>query len=320
MNCPICKSPTIETEQDETVDIHHVTCMRCGDYFIDGHFEKILRDNSFSMEEIIQISGWIRAQRSPQITKSVLKNISKTSIPSIAERGINLLRYLAKKFPKPGEYIILPLEQVGKIVINRHRINEEGLSQAASEILPLLGVSYSENYNDLRYLLKEYLEKQGYLDSIKDSLFITPNGWTFIEDYLAQKGTSKIAFIAMWYDEKHMKKLFPYISEAVEQTGYTPKVVISHEHNNDINDEIIALIKKSRFLIADFTGQRGGVYFESGLAKGLGKEVIWLCHENEKTNLHFDTSHYNFIFWNDNKKGLAELSKKLKSRIEATID
>src|SRR5712672_2679134 len=34
-------------------------------------------------------------------------------------------------------------------------------------------------------------------------------------------------------------------------------------------DEIISQIRRSKFLIADFTGRRGGVYFEAGLAMGL---------------------------------------------------
>ena len=89
---------------------------------------------------------------------------------------------------------------------------------------------------------------------------------------------------------------------------------------SDINDEIVALIKKCKFLVADFTGQRGGVYFESGFAKGLGKDVIWLCNEKEKGKLHFDTSHYNFIFGIDSNHGLEELYKRLRTRIEATIE
>jgi len=32
-----------------------------------------------------------------------------------------------------------------------------------------------------------------------------------------------------------------------------------------------------RFIVADFTGQRGGVYFEAGYALGLRKPVIWTC-------------------------------------------
>ncbi len=36
-----------------------------------------------------------------------------------------------------------------------------------------------------------------------------------------------------------------------------------------------------RFMIADFTGHRGGVYFEAGFAHGLGIPVIWTCREDQ---------------------------------------
>ena len=39
-------------------------------------------------------------------------------------------------------------------------------------------------------------------------------------------------------------------------------------------------IRKSKFLIADFTGQRGGVYYEAGFAYGLGLPVIWTCRKD----------------------------------------
>jgi hypothetical protein len=46
-----------------------------------------------------------------------------------------------------------------------------------------------------------------------------------------------------------------------------------HHHLNKVDDEIIAEIRRSRFLVADFTCEpgkvRGGVYFEAGFAMGL---------------------------------------------------
>jgi hypothetical protein len=50
--------------------------------------------------------------------------------------------------------------------------------------------------------------------------------------------------------------------------------------------------------MADFTGQRGGIYFEAGFAQGLGKQVIWLCREDEVWKVHFETSQCNHIICN----------------------
>lgn len=87
------------------------------------------------------------------------------------------------------------------------------------------------------------------------------------------------------------------------------------EHNNNICDEIIAEIRRSKFLIADFTGQRGGVYFEAGFAYGLGLPVIWTCKKDDVSNLHFDINHYNFILWEKSE----DLCTNLCNRILATI-
>jgi hypothetical protein len=43
-------------------------------------------------------------------------------------------------------------------------------------------------------------------------------------------------------------------------------------------------------LVADFTGQRGGVYWEAGFAQGLGIPVIRTCKSDELWKLHFDTA------------------------------
>ena len=60
-----------------------------------------------------------------------------------------------------------------------------------------------------------------------------------------------------------------------------------------------ARIKRSRFLVADVTGGRQGVYFEGGFAKGLGLPVIWTCSHGTDAELkkwmHFDTRQYNHI-------------------------
>jgi nucleoside 2-deoxyribosyltransferase len=67
--------------------------------------------------------------------------------------------------------------------------------------------------------------------------------------------------------------------------------------------------------VADFTGHRGGVYYEAGFALGLGRPVIWTCHKDHLTQAHFDTRQYNHIEWSDSR----ELRERLRNRILATI-
>jgi hypothetical protein len=60
---------------------------------------------------------------------------------------------------------------------------------------------------------------------------------------------------------------------------------------------------------------RGGVYFEAGLAQGLGLPVIWTVHKDNVDNLHFDTRQYNHIVYIDPQ----DLRVQLYNRIAATI-
>jgi nucleoside 2-deoxyribosyltransferase len=88
-----------------------------------------------------------------------------------------------------------------------------------------------------------------------------------------------------------------------------------HEHVNRIDDEIIAQIRKSRFMVADFTSQNPGAYFEAGLMQGLGRPVFWMCNDAEREKLHFDTRQYNHILYTD----LGDARVRLHNRIIAVV-
>jgi hypothetical protein len=122
-------------------------------------------------------------------------------------------------------------------------------------------------------------------------------------------------FVAMWFDEKTHGAYMDGIAPAIRDVGMTPLRIDTKETNNKICDEIVAEIRRSRFLVADFTGQRGGVYFEAGFAMGLGIPVIWTCHRDSVEGLHFDTRQYAHIVWSTTE----ELRKKLTNRVVATI-
>ena len=111
------------------------------------------------------------------------------------------------------------------------------------------------------------------------------------------------------------------IKPAIEAAGYTSMRIDKKEHSNKIDDEIIAEIRRSRFLVADFThgdnGARGGVYYEAGFAHGLNLPVIFSCREDMFDKLHFDTRQYNHIAWKN--ENLDEFRKNLTNRIEALI-
>ena len=109
----------------------------------------------------------------------------------------------------------------------------------------------------------------------------------------------------------------------MESAGYRPYRVdknVNDTYDSGTLDAIImAEIRKSRFVIADFThgdgGIRGSVYFEAGFALGLGIPVIFSCRKDQIDKLQFDVRQYPHIAWGT----LDDLRKGLEQRILARI-
>ena len=151
---------------------------------------------------------------------------------------------------------------------------------------------------------------------------VSHRGYARYQELEGKSADSSQAFVAMWFDSSMDAVYQDAIAPAIEDAGYAPTRVDNVQHNRKIDDEIIALIRRSRFVVADFTAgnpkeSRGGVYYEAGFAYGLGREVIHTCRADFVEALHFDTRQYNHIVWSGDD--LPQFRKDLRHRIEATI-
>jgi hypothetical protein len=146
-------------------------------------------------------------------------------------------------------------------------------------------------------------------------LYVTMKGWERLEQIRHSGRSSTRCFVAMWFSPSMQSMYDKAIRPAITAAGYEPLRIDKHEHVNRIDDEIVGQIRRSRFMVADFTGQRGGVYFEAGLMQGLGRHVIWMCRneELESSKLHFDVRQFNFIGYSSED----EARKRLYDRILA---
>jgi len=145
---------------------------------------------------------------------------------------------------------------------------------------------------------------------------ISAKGWERVAALQRTGRDAKQAFVAMWFEPT----MAPFYEEgfkpAIEEDKTIKALRIDRkDHNNKIDDEIVAEIRRSRYLVADFTGHRGGVYFEAGFALGLGLPVVWTCKKDHIDDAHFDTRQYNHITYETPE----ELRVKLLNRIRATI-
>jgi hypothetical protein len=162
--------------------------------------------------------------------------------------------------------------------------------------------------------LVNLLAELSYIDARPSGSFrINARGYQRLSDLEGADIGSDAVFVAMWFSEETAL----YRSAAVagiKAAGYAPVIVDQIEYNGFIVDRILASIRDSRCVIADFTsiaesddaakpkiggGARGGVYWEAGYAYGLKKQVIHTCRRDHASlrRTHFDIEQYNTVFW-----------------------
>jgi hypothetical protein len=275
-----------------TADKYEITCSRCGDYGLTGTVETILRDKPIQSRGAV--SGWIRRQNAMGLT------------PRIDSDGVDHLRTLTK--PPFRERV----EQYLLAAAAKSQRLDQPLKPVTTD---LIAISYSEDANDLAVLLS-YLQEEGLMSNDMGATGerrLTPKGFIAADELRTRRAASSQAFVAMCFNEE-MKLVYENsIDESIRSAGFQPMLISNKEHANKIDDEIIAEIRRSAFLVADFTEHRQNVYFETGFAIGLGLQVIWTCRKDHIKDLHFDIRQYNCIDWQHE----AELATRLKLRIEA---
>ncbi len=150
-------------------------------------------------------------------------------------------------------------------------------------------------------------------EPLNTAVKFTMKGLKEISQKINGSNTENIdCFIAMAFDEK-TKLIREVIKRAISSTGYKP-IIIDEVHlpsDKTIPSGIMEGIKRAKFVIADFTFHKNGVYFESGIAIGAGKPVIYLCEEKEFEKAHFDTKQLQHIIYKTHE----ELKSRLKIKI-----
>jgi len=302
-DCVICHTPSKVFDERQGGDLYKVKCPSCGDFAITGTASRMLENAPIlSSRQIANACGYVRQNQGMTISSEDVATLRSVEAPSVVERAEKLFIAIYKKWSSIGEQFAVPL------------LGEDSLYWKA--------ITFSVNEGELLYLLRNYMrDTEGWINEHSPGNpyigLITPRGHDHVSN--VQRGNiDKVAgFCAMWFDSS-MNPIWSHaIRPAIMAAGYDAIRIDGVEHNNKIDDEILANIRASRFVVADFTGERGGVYFEAGFAMGLGRPVIWTVQKDWLSKVHFDNRQYNFIVWNPND--LEDFKKRLHLRIEATI-
>lgn len=244
----------------------------------------------------------------PKITSGILDtNKSRRSL-SVHERAENLLRFLSQETHQIGHFVKYLPDDI---------------------IHGYLAWTSSINANEVQFL-SEFCDQKGWTEyknktagtrvgAFHQGIRLLPQGYAEVANFDNFGSGSSKAFVAMWFDPSMQNVYSEGIAPAIRSCGFDPVRIDELEHIDKIDDKIIAEIRRSKFIVADFTSKpnepRGGVYYEAGFAQGLGLPVIWTCSEALIGHVHFDTRQFNHITW----KTADDLREKLETRILAVI-
>lgn len=291
--CPICRQAVDAfTFYPATGATSNIICVRCGSFRFGGELTSGLA--SIVPNQVRFFAGAVRELNERGITPQLNR-------PEEVLQGVRV--------PKN------PLEMMDRFLLSlSNQTIKADMHVGLSEYdFPL---AYAHDLGEWLYLATR-MEAMGLIEVPGNYQFrIQPQGYRRLVELAEKVATSDQAFVAMNFDPTFDSIYTNSIQPALTATGYVPLRIDRLEHNDRIDDLIMAEIRKSSLLVADFTGQRTGVYFEAGFGLGLGIPVIWCCKETEREELkrHFDTRQYNHILWKD----AADLREKLRNRINAT--
>jgi hypothetical protein len=258
--CAIWGTSVIE-EEPRTGDFRIINSPRAGGwYFVDGSAESML--TALTPKEKRAVTRWLVFQRS-----------TGDHIPKLAPNNLEFARTVTPmKFTAKVNALLLVLGvNMDRLDIGLQITTNQAPAPTTEELLALTD---SEKLSDLLALIN-IVKSMGLLSDEGSSLgrtvcSPTATGWERIESLQTKAVISVQAFVAMWFDpsmdDVYKSGIFP----AIDKAGYKPLRIDKKHHVNKIDDEILAEIRRSRFVVSDFSCEpskvRGGVYFEAGFA------------------------------------------------------
>ncbi|MEO6593711.1 MAG: hypothetical protein ABIP94_03040 [Planctomycetota bacterium] len=178
---------------------------------------------------------------------------------------------------------------------------------------------FARDERDVRFLLQG-LRQLGRIEPVTggdpDTFCLTTDGLLRLEEISRSTVLNTQVFVAMWFD-KSTDDLYAHgLEPAIREAGYVPfRVDRDKPHGERIDAKIMVDIRRSRALVADATGLRPSVFFEAGVADGLGKPVIWTVRKDHLKDLPFDTRQLLHVVWETPEQLAEDLRPVLENRL-----
>lgn len=294
MKCPVCHVNEVEPRgQAPRVEI---SCPLCGNFVVEN--SSFVVGNTQGFNDAV-VSSWIRHQNIGGVVPVVnvagvtaaIRSKPRWSVPETTQA---ILQHVAKLSNHPGHCVAFnPMRD-----------------------WPLFWCAAFDEFN---FYLKDAKE-QGLFSEYEHTgnrlaVALSAKAWARLDTRSADFLFPERAFVAMSFSEAMKEVWLHGIAPGIEAAGWHPHRVDTVKHLGRIDMKILDDIRTSRFVVADFTEQRTGVYFEAGYALALGRPVIWSVRDGQVKKLHFDTRQFSHIVWKD----AADLKEQLESVIAGTV-
>jgi len=315
--CPICGT-LADQSGIHNFNLALYECGSCGRYVIGEYLTKIDKDifasyllfncNLFLIGDEI-INYFIGSEETfeyfnkehPNSRIIRINEVENWYPKDFSERVDYILLGLAKLSDYTGKSISVIGQKGNSLLFIKRYIGDKLLSK--------------ENIDEQNVFIREYLSDQKLVKSEYNQLILLPKGMERIDELQKNLSNNKKVFIAISFSEE-MKVVQEKIEEGIRRSGYIPNVMNKSEHNNQIVPEILYQIRQSKFIVAEFSTNNNGAYYEAGYAAGLGKEVIHICNDDKfRKKGHFDIKQKSTVLW----ETIDDIPEALFKRIEATI-
>lgn len=129
-------------------------------------------------------------------------------------------------------------------------------------------------------------------------------------------------FVAMLFSSETDRIYENALKPVIQSLNYSAMRIDEKQFNGSIIAEITTEIADSLALIADLTGNRGGVYYEAGVARGLQLcnhpiKLVFVCLKEffNSERVHFDVQGDNIILYENED----DLKSKLTARLQTVL-
>ena len=301
IECPLCHFENAQSQWYGRLEGHYIICPRCGEYSISRDFE-IFRDVKETLEEnAFLLSGYAR---------------------ELHEKGLTAPSFTIESIPTLLNSPLIPdkqdLTERAKKFLTRVRERTQFFSQPVPFKTRVdYPLAYAQNDQEFRAMIT-LLERKRYV-GVQDGpdtrvvVTILEDGWEFSSPNPKLNAESNQGFVAAWFDDSTNDYIDATIS-TIRSAGFKPVCIRDEKFPERIMDKALGEMRKSKFVVADLTGNRSSVFFEAGFAEALGLEVFYL-HKGEVPK-DFYARHYQCYIYKDTD----ELKEMLGDAIAARLN